>query len=78
MEIIKEYKSERQGNECLITNYVCLIKLDNNLYTVVHTESVCGGWTGNPVATKCETFRDYDNAIKYMMAIISNNVVEDL
>lgn len=74
MEIIKEYKSERQGNECLITNYVCLIKLDNNLYTVIHTESVCGGWTDNPVTTNCTTLKDYDESVKCMMKIVSNNV----
>ena len=71
MEIIKEYKDEREGNECLIANYVCLIKFNDNLYVVVHTESVYGGWTGNPTNTKCATLKYYDDAIRCMNMITS-------
>lgn len=71
MEIIKEYKKERCGNECLIKDYVCLIKLNNNLYVVIHTESVCGSWTGNPKNTKCATLEYYDDALRCMMIIVS-------
>ena len=70
MEILKEYKYTREGNDCLITDYVCLIKLDECLYTVVHTESVYGGWTGNPITTKSEAFKYYDDVLDYMTKLI--------
>ena len=70
MEILKECKYTREGNECLIIDYVCLIKVNHNLYTVVHTNSVYGGWTGNPITTKSEAFKDYDEALNYMTTLI--------
>lgn len=70
MEIIKEYKNEREGNDCLITDYVCLVKLDYHLYTVVYTRSVYGGWTGNPITTKSESFKDYGDALNCMNVLV--------
>lgn len=70
MEILKECKYTREGNDCLITDYVCLIKLNHHLYTVVHTNEVYGSWTGNPITTKSEAFKDYDDALNYMTKLI--------
>ena len=65
MEIVKEYKLRRDGNECYITDYVYLIHIDSNLYVVNHTNTVYGSWTGNPEVTTTETFDDYNNALDY-------------
>lgn len=70
MEIIKEYKKEREGNECLIADYVCLIKLDCRLYAVLHTNSVYGGWTGNPITTESKSFVDCEKAAEHMTQLI--------
>ncbi len=70
MEVLKECKYTKEGNDCLIKDYVCLIKLDYHLYAVVHTNEVCGGWTGNPIITKSEAFKDYDDALDYMTKLI--------
>ena len=71
MKIIKEYKNQREGNECLITNYICLIELDYHLYLLTHTESVYGGWTGNPKTTQTNIFENYDDALTCMAILIT-------
>lgn len=66
MEIIKEYKMERYGNEYLITDYVCLIELDYHLYVIIHTKSM-----GNSTDTKHATVKYYDDALRCMMMIVN-------
>ena len=70
MEIIKKYENRKEGNDCLITNYICLIKLDYHLYLLTHTESVYGGWTGNPKTTQTRIFEDYGDALICMVTLI--------
>ena len=70
MEIIKEYKKEREGNLCWIADYVCVIKMNNSLYTVVHTNSVRGSWTGNPITTESKRFEKEEEAMEYMAQIV--------
>ena len=66
MELLKEYKCERHGNDCLIRDYICLIRIDHDLYIVNKVTSVIGGWTGNPVDTYCEHFQELDKALECM------------
>ena len=63
MEIVKEYKYGREGNDCYINDYVYLIHIDSNLYVVNHTNAVEGSWTGNPCDTNAYTFRDFKSAV---------------
>ena len=71
MEILKEYKKERDGNECRLYDYIILIKLDYQLFLVIHVDTVFGSWTGNPKSSRSEIFTDYNNAIKYMNKLIA-------
>ena len=70
MKLLGEYTHKREGNECLITDYICLVKLEYDLYLVTHTEKVYGGWTGNPITTESATFEDYSSAADYMNTFI--------
>lgn len=70
MEILNEYKNGREGNDCWISDYIILIKLDTNLFVVVHTDTVCGSWTGNHKTTRAETFVDYVEAMNYFESIV--------
>ncbi len=70
MEILKEFKNTHVGNDCLITEYINLIKLDQNLFIVTFTEDILGSWTGNPKTSQVETFTDYDKAFSYMDSLI--------
>ena len=47
MEILKQQIFKRDGNECLLTDAVALIRIDYDLYVVTHTSAVDGGWTGH-------------------------------
>lgn len=67
MKILNEYENERTGNDCLIKEYICLIKIDDHLYIVTFTNCVIGGWTGNPVTSTCETFDNVIDASTYMI-----------
>ena len=71
MEIVKEYKCGREGNDCYITDYVYLIHIDSNLYVVNHTNTVYGSWTGNPKITINETFDDYYKALDYYNDLVT-------
>jgi hypothetical protein len=62
MEILKTHTYSREGNDCWISDYVTLIRLDTHLYIVTHTDAVTGSWTGNPKTTDSFTFGDYDSA----------------
>ena len=70
MEILKEFKNTHEGNDCLITEYVNLIKLNRDLYIVTFTKDVLGSWTGNPKTSQIETFTDYDKAFGYMDSLV--------
>ena len=63
MELLKEYTFERYGNECLIKDYIYLIRLDYDVYLVTRTTAITGSWTGNPITTYCDHFRDLADAL---------------
>lgn len=65
MEILNNYITEREGNDCLITEVIMLIHITYRVYIVTYTKDVLGGWTGNPTETNCESFHDYDDAKTY-------------
>ena len=66
MEILQEYKDIRDGNDCLLFNYLGLIKVNHELYVVLHVDAVRGGWTGNPNNAISEVFTDYEEALDRM------------
>ena len=70
MEILKEFKNTHEGNDCLITEYVSLIKLDQNLFIVTFTEDVLGSWTGSPKTSNVDTFTNYYKALNFMNSSI--------
>ena len=63
MEILNHIEVKKDGNECLITDVVALIRISYNLYLVTHTNAVEGSWTGNPCDTNTYTFRDFNSAV---------------
>lgn len=63
MEILDKKIVKKDGNECLITEVVTLIRLEYDLYIVTYTQSVWGSWTGNPCDTDAYTFRDMTSAV---------------
>ena len=65
MEILNNYIYEREGNDCLITDAITLIRITYRAYIVTHTKDVFGGWTGNPIETNCQSFHDYKEAKTY-------------
>jgi hypothetical protein len=70
MEILKKYKKFHEGNDCWISEYVCLIQLDHRLYVVTYTDSVEGSWTGSPKTATSETFVDYTEAVNCFDSIV--------
>ena len=71
MELLKDYSTTRVGNDCLIRDYVSLIRMSDDVYSVIHVNSVFGGWTGNPVKSSSEVFPNESSATNYMNEIIS-------
>ena len=71
MQIISEYKTDRQGNDCWITDYICLVELDRNLFLLTFTERVQGTWTGDVKTTKTSIYTDYHEALLAMKLIIN-------
>ncbi len=69
MEIMKEAKWSREGNDCWLTDYCCIIRIDTELYVVLHTKRVQGGWTGNPISTNTVECKSYDHALEVMRSI---------
>ena len=65
MEILDNYITWREGNDCLITRAVALIRITYGSFIVTYTEDVFGGWTGNPITTTCESFHEYGEADAY-------------
>ena len=63
MEILKQQIFKRDGNECLLTDAIALIKITYDLYIVTYTSAVDGGWTGNLGETNSYTFRDIKPAV---------------
>lgn len=63
MEILNNIEVKKEGNDCLITEAVALIRINYDLYVVIHTDAVDGSWTGNPCDTYTYTFRDFSSAI---------------
>jgi hypothetical protein len=70
MEILKEFKNAHEGNDCLITEYISLIKLDQNLFIVTFTEDIFGSWTGSPKTSNVDTFINYYKALNFMNFLI--------
>lgn len=63
MEILNNKIVKRDGNDCLITEAIALIRITYDLYIVTHTDAVDGSWTGNEGATNSYTFRDMSSAV---------------
>ena len=63
MEILNQQIFKRDGNECLLTDAIALIRITYDLYVVTHTSAVDGGWTGHQGETHCNTFRDMSSAV---------------
>lgn len=63
MEILNKKIVKRDGNECLLTDAVALIRITYDLYIVTYTSAVDGGWTGHLGETSSYTFRDMTSAI---------------
>lgn len=62
MEILDNYITKREGNECLITEGIVLIRITNRAYVVTYTRDVLGGWTGNNIEANSRSFHSYDEA----------------
>lgn len=62
MEILDNYITEREGNDCLITEAIILIRITFRAYIVTYTRDVLGGWTGNPIEANSRSFHSYDEA----------------
>lgn len=69
MEIMKEAKWSREGNDCWLTDYCCIIRIDTEVYVVLHIDRVQGGWTGNPISTRTVECKSYDDALEVMRSI---------
>ena len=65
MEILDNYITEKEGNDCLITEAIILIRITPRAYIVTYTSDVFGGWTGNPIEVNGRSFRRYDEAKIY-------------
>lgn len=63
MEILEQQIFKRDGNDCLLTYAIALIKISYDLYIVTHTSAVDGGWTGHLGETNSHTFRDMNSAV---------------
>lgn len=63
MELIQQFKGERYGNDCIIYNYIALIKLDDSLYLFTNTEKTVGWFYREETYT--ELFTDRKAAEKY-------------
>lgn len=63
MEILDKKIVKRDGNECILTYAVALIRITYDLYIVTHTSAVDGGWTGHLGETNSYTFRDMSSAV---------------
>ena len=62
MEILDSYITEREGNDCLITEAIVLLRITNRAYVVTYVRDVLGGWTGNPIESNSRSFHNYDEA----------------
>ena len=71
MELLKTHEHIRPGNDCLLSDYVCLIRLRHDVYLVTHTSCVQGSWTGNMQSTSTKTFDSHKKALKYTNALIN-------
>lgn len=70
MELLKEFKKSYAGYECMIYDYIYLIKLDTQLYNIIRTEAVDGDWTDNPIVTSSVAFNNFNKAVNYMEDLI--------
>ncbi len=66
MEILDNYIIEREGNDCLITEAIAIIRITHRAYIVTYTREFLGGWTGNPIEANCRSFHSYDEAKKIL------------
>lgn len=62
MEILNSAIAEREGNDCLITEAIALLRITNRAYVVTYVRDVLGGWTGNPIESNSQSFHNYDEA----------------
>lgn len=70
MEILNQVTLKKEGNECFITYYIYIVRLDYHKYITFITEAVSGSWTGNPITTNFETFTDYPDALEYIDKLV--------
>ena len=62
MEILDNYITEREGNDCLITEAITLICITDRAYVVTYIRDILGGWINNPIEANSRSFHSYDEA----------------
>lgn len=74
MEILKEYKYTNTGIYGIVfNNYICLIKMDNDLYCVNHVNKTESDWADHSIQVFTDTFADYLTALDCMLTRIRNS-----
>lgn len=63
MEILKQQIFKRDGNDCLLTDAIALIRITYDLYIITYISAVDGGWTGYLGETNSYTFREMKPAV---------------
>ena len=76
-KVLKKYKSEKIGNDCLITDYVCLIDFDT-VYTVIHIRHIHGSWIEEPIREHCKSYVNYDDALNCAMVLVNELNLEEV
>ena len=69
MKILRQINKSREGNDCWITDYCCIVRLDRDLYVLIMTNTVQGGWTGNIKSTTTKEFDNFDEADACLFSI---------
>lgn len=73
MEILKECKYTSTGFYGIsFNNYICLIKMDNELFCVTHINKTTSDWADTSTQVFTETFTDYLTAFDCMLTRIRN------
>ena len=62
MEILNSHITKREGNDCLITEEIVLLRITNGAYVVTYVVDILGGWTDNPIEARSRGFHHYDEA----------------
>lgn len=76
MEIMKEATYSREGNDCWLTDYCFITRVDTGVYITTLVQTVQGGWTGERITSGTAEFKNYDDALECMKSIYSKWVKE--